>query len=347
MKLSVVIICWNDLQHIGPCLRSVYAETRSVDFEVIVTDNGSTDGSLQYVRKHFPLVRIVANGANLGFGPGNNAGIRVAKGEYVLILNPDTIIHDRALEKLVAYADRHPEAGAFGCRTLGSDGSLQGTAHPRPTLLRYLISALYLRWLGRLSDRFLCDENVGWSGRTEREIGYHAGCCLLVRSKLLNALGGFDERFFHQFEDADLCHRVWQTGSSVLYFPHAEITHIGGQNRGRYPIEVVLETERSKHKYFYKHYGMKGALGIRRVSLLHLFLRYVGYSVLRVFRRHEALDNRLKTYGVLIEWNWRLDPICFVERGQEPDLGYEPLAGSSNASQTVSESRGTISVKEV
>jgi GT2 family glycosyltransferase len=340
MRLSVVIICWNDLQHIGPCLRSVYAETKSIDFEVIVADNGSTDGSLALVREHFPGVRIVANGANLGFGPGNNAGIRVAQGEYVLILNPDTIIHDRALEKLVAYADGHPEAGAFGCRTLNLDGSLQGTAHPRPTLLRYLIGALYLRWLGRLSDFFLSDEYIGWNGLTEREIGFHAGCCLLVRSRLLKALGGFDERFFHQFEDADLCHRVWNSGSSVLFFPHAELTHIGGQNRGRYPIKVVLETERSKIKYFHKHYGIKGAIRIRRASLLYWSLRYVGYRLLRVFRQSEALDNRLKMYRVLIKWNWRLNPIRFIESGLEPDVGYEPLAGVSTPLQTASQSLG-------
>jgi GT2 family glycosyltransferase len=326
MKLSIVVICWNDLEHIGPCLRSVYAETKEIDFEVIVTDNGSTDGSLEWVQEHFPGVRIVKNCANLGFGPGNNAGIRVAQGEYVLILNPDTIIHNRALEKLVAYADRHPEAGAFGCRTLNMDGSLQGTAHPRPTLLRYLMRAIFLRWLGRLSDWFLCDEYVGWNGRTEREIGFHAGCCLLVRSKLLKVLGGFDERFFHQFEDADLCHRIWESGRSVLFFPDAELTHIGGQNRGRYPIRVVLETERSKYRYFHKHYGRAGAVGIRYVSLLHWCLRYVGYSALRVVRRKADLDSRLKMYRVLIKWNRSLDPVGFVETGQEPDVGYEPLA---------------------
>lgn len=337
MKLSVVIICWNDLQHIGPCLRSVYDATKAVDFEVIVADNGSTDNSLLYVREHFTEVRIVANGANLGFGRGNNAGIRAAKGEYVLILNPDTIIHNRALEKLVAYADRHPEAGAFGCRTLNLDGSLQGTAHPRPTLCRYLIRALRLRQLGRLSDFFLSDEYVGWNGLTERKIGFHAGCCLLVRSKLLNELGGFDERFFHQFEDADLCHRIWKTGSSVLYFPDAEVTHIGGQNRGRYPINVVLETERSKYKYFHKHYGVKGAVGIRCISLLHLCLRYLGYRCLRVFRRDVALDNRLKMYRVLIKWNWHLNPIRFVKSGQEPNVGYEPLDSASNALQRASQ----------
>ena len=123
MKLSIVIICWNDLKVISNCLKSLFEETKSITFEVIVSDNGSSDGSLEYIRKNFPSVRIVENGANLGFAKGNNAGIHVAQGEYVLILNPDTIILDHALEKLVAYAEKHPEAGALGCRVLNLDGS--------------------------------------------------------------------------------------------------------------------------------------------------------------------------------------------------------------------------------
>src|SRR5436309_696058 len=130
MKLSVVIICWNALRVIMTCLKSIFEETRDTEFEVIVSDNGSTDGSLGHIRRDFPQVRIVENGANLGFAKGNNAGIRSAEGEYVLILNPDTIIRDRALEKLVAFADDHPEAGAFGCRVLNPDGSFQTPARP-------------------------------------------------------------------------------------------------------------------------------------------------------------------------------------------------------------------------
>src|SRR5208337_5147644 len=99
----------------------------------------------------FANVRIVENKANLGFAKGNNAGIRVAQGEYILILNPDTVILNRALEKLVAFADRHPEAGAFGCRVLNPDGSFQIPARPIPTVSSKLVGALYLRWLGRLS----------------------------------------------------------------------------------------------------------------------------------------------------------------------------------------------------
>jgi N-acetylglucosaminyl-diphospho-decaprenol L-rhamnosyltransferase len=297
-----------------------------VDFEVIVTDNGSTDGSLDHIRQHFPQVRIVANGQNVGYGPGNNAGFKVAAGEYVFILNPDTILRPHALSRLIEFADKHPEAGAFGCRTLNSDGSLQGTAQPRPTVFGRLLGALYLRGLGRFSAKLCADTYPGWDGRTEREIGYQAGCTLLVRGELLRKLGGFDERFFHQFEDADLCHRVWLSGKSVLFCPDAEIVHIGGAKRGGYPIKVVLETQRSKYKYFHKHYGIKAAARIRRVSLIDYGVRYAGYGLTAFFNRGETLKARLKMYRVLLKWHWKLNPARFIEHGEEPDLGYGPLA---------------------
>jgi GT2 family glycosyltransferase len=119
----------------------------------------------------------------------------MAQGEYVLVLNPDTVICDRAIEKMVAYADSHPQAGAFGCRVLNADGSDQSSARPIPTIWSYLIAALYLRWLGQLSNLCTADTYVDWAGTTtEREIGFQAGCFILVRGELVKRLDGFDER---------------------------------------------------------------------------------------------------------------------------------------------------------
>jgi N-acetylglucosaminyl-diphospho-decaprenol L-rhamnosyltransferase len=326
MKLSIVIICWNDLKVIANCLKSIFDETNHFDFEVIVSDNGSTDGSVDFIRERFPEARIVENNANLGFAEGNNAGIRIAQGEYILILNPDTVILNRALEKLVAFADRHPESGAFGCRVLNPDSSFQNPARPIPTIPGYLVSALYLRWLGRCSRAFESDTYVGWEGREERTIGYQMGCCVMFRGELLKRLGGFDERFFYHFEETDLCCRVWQSGSSILFFPGAEITHLGGQSVGRFPIRFALETYRSGYRFFYKHYGVKGLISIRRINLLGLGLRYCGYKAISLFKNSEALQNRLKKDAVALKWNFRIDPVEFIRTGEEPNLGYEPLA---------------------
>jgi N-acetylglucosaminyl-diphospho-decaprenol L-rhamnosyltransferase len=326
MKLSIVIICWNDQKVIQQCIESIYSGTTEFDFEVIVSDNGSTDESLSIIRERFPAVKIVENRANVGFGRGNNAGIRVSQGEYVLILNPDTIIIGHALETLVRYADEHSEAGAFGARVLNPDGSFQDCARPIPTVRGYLIAALYFRFLGRFFDGLASDIYPGWDGRTEREIGFQSGCCVMFRKQLLDQLKGFDEQFFYHFEEVDLCYRVWKAGKSLRFCPNAEITHLGGQSVSRAPVRFALETYRSRYRFFYKHFREKGVRQIRWVSLVHLAVRWLGYSVLGLFKPRADLRDRLACYRVLLSWNWQIDPLRFVREGVEPELGFAPLA---------------------
>jgi GT2 family glycosyltransferase len=320
MKLSIVIICWNDLKVIGECLRSIYTGTHSIGFEVIISDNGSSDGSVEFIHQNYPQARVVENPANLGFAKGNNVGIRVSKGEYVLILNPDTIIHDGALDKWIASADRHPEAGAFGCRVLNVDGSYQHPAQPFPTIRRQWIAALYLRPLAYVSKVFISDMYTGWKGDTERTIDWQCGCCVLFRGNLLKRLGGFDEQFFYHYEEVDLCRRVWEAGYPILYTPEASITHLGGQSVNRFPIRFALESYRNRYRYFYKHYGRKGAHRCRSVSLAWLRVRQLGYGLAGLVKPTDALKSRMQMYRIAIEWNRRLDPVRFVETGEEPEV---------------------------
>ncbi|RYD80204.1 MAG: glycosyltransferase family 2 protein, partial [Verrucomicrobiaceae bacterium] len=254
------------------------------------------------------------------------AGFREARGEYVLILNPDTIIHKGSIEKLLSNAESHPEAGAFGCRMLNADGTYQRSAHPIPSVRSYLIAALYLRGLVRFGGAFEADTYTRWTGTTDRAIGFQAGCCLLIRRELLLKLRGFDERLFHQFEDADLCKRVWGTGYSVRFCPEAVITHIGGQNRGRYPIPVILETHRSRYRFFFKHYGEKAVRQLRWISLAGTSLRFAGYTLLSLWQGRTRHENRLQMYRVLMQWHWRINPIRFILAGEEPDTGCAPLS---------------------
>jgi GT2 family glycosyltransferase len=323
MKLSIVIICWNDWKVIENCLASIFAGTRRTEFEVIVSDNGSTDGSVEKIRAQFPAVHLVENRANLGFAKGNNAGIRAASGEYVLILNPDTIVHDGSLDRWIEFADRHPEAGAFGCRVHNPDGTYQRSARPFPTISRYLVSAFGLRFLGRLDRPVLSDEYEGWKGDTEREVDWQSGCCVMLRGDMLRQLGGFDERFFYQFEEVDLCRRVWGAGSRIRFTPEVSITHLGGQSVGRFPVRFAIEVCRNGYRYFYKHYGPKGARQYRRMILAKTRLRQAGYGMANLVRPTEVMKGRLAMYRATVQWNKQLDPIEFVERGIE-----QPVEGA-------------------
>lgn len=325
MKLSVIIICWNDLRVIPECLRSIYAGTRSSDFEVLVSDNGSTDGSVEFIRKNYPDVRVLENGANLGFGKGNNVGIRASNADYVLILNPDTIIREGALDRLVQFADKHPGAGGFGCRVLNPDGTYQTSARLFPTVRRYWVSALGLKKLANVSRMFLFEEYPGWFGETERPIDWQSGCCVMFRGDLLRSLGGFDEQFFYHFEEVDLCRRVWSSGHPILFAPDAVITHLGGQSVGRFPVRFEIEKHRNRYRYFYKHFGPQAARQCRRLSIVKIRVRQLGYRLLSLWKPTELTQRRLEMYREVVRWNKALDPVSFVEKGEEPRVEQSAL----------------------
>lgn len=323
MKLSIVILCWNDLHVIAECLESIYSNTHVVDFEVIVADNGSTDGSVECIHKNFPEVQVIENRTNLRFARGNNRGIFASNGDYILILNPDTILQDGALDRWVEFADRHPEAGGFACRVVNSDGSYQGCARPFPTVRGEWLSACCLRFLGYVCERFVADRYIRWRGETERTVDWQAGCCLMVRAWLLKKLGGFDEQFEYYYEDIDLCHRIWDAGWSILYTPEVEITHLKGQSTKRYRLAFEIDKYRNRYRYYYKYFGRKGVRRCRRATLVWLWVRRIGYGLLRFVQRSESLGCRLTVYRVAAEWNSGVNPVEFVTNGREPEVGQE------------------------
>jgi GT2 family glycosyltransferase len=326
MQLSIVILCWNDRKIIRDCLQSIYAGTHSTQFEVIVSDNGSTDGSPEFIRLTFPQVQVLENCANLRFSKGNNVGIRACRGRWILILNPDTIIRDGALDRWVQFAEQHPEAGGFGCRVLNSDGSYQGCARPFPTVCREWVAALYLRFLGYISDLFLSDKYVGWKGNTERLIDWQAGCSVLLRADLLSQLGGFDEQFYYYYEDVDLCRRIWNAGYTILYTPDVVITHLGGQSTQNFRVAFELDKYRNRYRYFYKYFGRAGARRCRHSSLAWIWIRYAAHGLIQLIDFSDARRARLELYRAAAEWNMRVDPVRLVETGEEPQVSVQPAA---------------------
>ena len=328
MKLSIVVLCWNDWKVISGCLESIYVEPHPFDFEVIVADNGSTDDTVERIRKTFPQVRIVENGMNLRFAKGNNTGIQASLGDYVLILNPDTILHPGSLDRWMEFVDRHPEAGGFGCRVLNADGSYQGAARPFPSNRGDWIAALYLRPLAYLSDYCTSDIYVRWKGDSERTIDWQSGCCLLVRGELLRRLGGFDGQFSYYYEDMDLCHQIWDSGHPIIYTPDVTITHLGGQSTTwRYPVAFELDKYRNRYRYYYKYFGDEGRTSLP-AQLPGMDLGsprglQPGPACEAVRRSSSAGSN---LYKLAARWNRLVDPVRLVEDGEEPVTNFQATA---------------------
>jgi GT2 family glycosyltransferase len=142
----------------------------------------------------------------------------------------------------------------------------------------------------------------------------------MFREDLLKSLGGFDEQFFYHFEEVDLCRRVRSAGRPILFTPEAVITHLGGQSVNRFPVRFEIEKHRSRYRYFYKHFGARAAWRCRRLSIARIRVRQVGYGLLNLLKPEETIQRRLDMYREVIRWNQALDPVEFVEKGEEPRL---------------------------
>lgn len=268
MDVSVIIVNWNTRQITCDCLHSVYRETTAVDFEVIVVDNGSTDGSVEAIQKEFPQVCLIANQDNRGFAAANNQGMVLARGRYILLLNSDTLVLDGAIQKMVRFADQNPDTGVLGCRVLNRDRTLQRTCFMYPSLLNGLLEATYLNKLFPRS-RFWAREGMGWWNRDDvRDVEVVTGCFMLVRSESLKQVGLMDERFYMYAEESDWCYRFKQSGWRVLFTPEAQIIHLGGQSSAMRSGEMIIQLRLSILKFVRKHHGW---LACRIMGLITAF----------------------------------------------------------------------------
>ncbi len=225
MKLSVIIVNFNTKDLTKVCIESVMNEGSKLDFEVVVVDNNSKDGSVTELKKlwrKYKNLKIIENKDNLGFSKANNQGSKVASGEYILLLNSDTVVKRFSLKKLVAFAESREDAGVIGARLLNSDGSLQGSCFRFPSIK----NAIKEYWLGQ---KGLFEKYVP-KGNKPVEVEAVVGAAFLMTPRALQEVGLLDERYFMYFEDVDYCRRVWRKGLKVYYLPEARIIHYHGES---------------------------------------------------------------------------------------------------------------------
>ncbi|GAB4314186.1 MAG: glycosyltransferase [Bacteroidales bacterium] len=260
MKLSVIIVSYNVCHFLEQCLLSVQTAMKGVDGEVWVVDNHSADGSVAMVRKRFPEVKVIANKENRGFSYANNQAIEKSAGEYVLLLNPDTVVEEDTFQKVVSYMDNHPEAGALGVKMFDGNGKFLPESKrglPTPMVAFYKIfglSALFpkSKTFGRYHLGFLNPDEI-------HEVDVLSGAFMLLRRSALEKTGLLDETFFMYGEDIDLSYRIQKAGYKNIYFPHTRIIHYKGESTKKSSINYVLVFYRAMVIFARKHFSAKNA----------------------------------------------------------------------------------------
>lgn len=229
VDVSVIVVSYNTRALTLKCLRSFFDETTGIDYEVRVVDNDSADGSADAIRAEFPNAALHASGENLGFGRATNLAADEARGEYLLLLNPDTEVLDGAVQKLLAFARSCPDKGIYGGRTILPDGTLDpGSCFGRITLWSAFCGFVGLTSLFR-GRRLFDPESLGaWQRDSVRSVDIVAGCFMLIHRSVWEALGGFDPQFFMYGEEADFCLRARAAGYDPTFTPLATIIHHGG-----------------------------------------------------------------------------------------------------------------------
>ncbi|MGH9878910.1 MAG: glycosyltransferase family 2 protein [Nitrososphaerales archaeon] len=286
MELSIIIVNFNGKNFLEDCLQSI-REHVQFEHEVIVVDNASTDGSVEYLRGNFPDVKLIVSPENRGFTGGNNLGAQEAKGRYLLLLNNDTVVTS-SLDPLIEMMQREPAIGALGCNMVYGDGRLQESVGYEHTALRILLSWMPIaRMLPDNLARRTVPATSNFYQKDAVEADWISGAFLITPLLLWHRLGGLDENYFMYIEDVDYCRRVHDEGLRVMYSNLVKITHFEGGGRSWIGRRAVLNTADSYVIYARKFYGVLGRISIRTIfpliflarAMSHWFMHVMGHDV--------------------------------------------------------------------
>jgi len=283
--VSIIIVSWNTREILRDCLASIAHQTQS-SHEVIVVDNASTDGTQDMVVEDFPDITLIANTENVGFAAANNQGLTIAKGAKLLLLNPDTIILDEAIDRMIKWLDMHPDVGCVGCQVWEDEETIQHTCFAEPHPVNLAIGEFNLYRLARWLPIFGRPEYTGWDRKETRQVDVVSGMFMLVPRTVLESVGLMDEAFFVYSEEADWCRRIRDAGWLCVFAPVARILHLDGGSKSTVQIRsrMYVQMQKSKMIYIRKHYGRIGEWSVRAVFVTGALMRgsvFGGLSLVR------------------------------------------------------------------
>jgi GT2 family glycosyltransferase len=294
--LSIVVVSWNTRDLLRDCLASVQARLGPLDAEVIVVDNASGDDTAEMVRREFPTVHLVANADNRGFAAANNQGLAIARGRYVLLLNPDTVVLDDVLAGAVEHADRHPDVAVVGCQVMESETALQRTCFRFPSpwhTFLYATGLARLRPRSRLAGREWYGD---WDRATARDVDVVSGMFMLVRRSAIDEVGPMDESYFVYAEETDWCYRFRRAGWRCAFAPVGRILHVhgGGQSTGQVSVRMTVQLQRSLLIFHRKHLGRAAWAATKCLFVVAMASRAVGWSLRSAIARGAGAKARAR-----------------------------------------------------
>ena len=304
-ELTIIIVSYNTREMTLECLRSVFRQTQTTDYEVIVVDNNSQDGSGHSIRGEFPDVQLIQLGENIGFARANNLAAARAKGDRILLLNPDTVVLDHAIDRLMTFAHQNPSCGIWGGRTLFGNGSLNPNSCWREMSLWTLgCYALGLTHVAPNSPLFNPESYAGWDRSTVRHVDIVTGCLFLIDRSLWKALGGFNSVFFMYAEEADLCHRARKAGAQPIITPDATICHYGRAVEGLGSAQRV-KVFKGKATFMRLHWSpLRRRMG-ETLFLQAVLLRWWTYRTLAQLTRKSKFSRQADDWKTI--WRQRAD----------------------------------------
>jgi GT2 family glycosyltransferase len=302
MDLSVSIVNHNNRELLDGCLASVYEGTSGLAFEVIVIDNASDDGSAAMAREKYPRAILIENKERLGFAANQNQGIRRASGEFVVLLNNDTIVRAGAFEKLVGFMRANPRSGLAGPRLLNPDGFVQESCYRTPTLGVLFYDATFISFLFPNNPVF--GGYKRWAHDAVREVPSISGACIAARRAAVDEVGLLDERFFMYFEDHDWCLRFRRAGWKIQFVPDAQVVHYGGGSEGHFGHDRFDTFYRGMNLFYAKHYGRASLAAVALLNVTGAALRIAGWGALSIFGRtfRERYEARAPYFKRRIAW---------------------------------------------
>ena len=300
-KVSIIIVSWNTEKYLKSCLESVIRNVISIGYELFVVDNNSADASADMVASDFPSVKLIRNNANIGFARANNMAISASSGEYVLVLNPDTVVLPGAVEKMAEFMNGHPRVGVCGPKILDGSGRVDPWRREFPTLKRAFWRDSILGRLFPVSSTAV--QQTDYSPDMPKQVDWIHGCCMFVRRKTIQEVGVMEQKLFLTFEEQDWCLRMYKNNWEAFYVPAAGIIHYGAESRKQISnLEDYLHTRRSEFVFIRKHYGMLSVLCLRCFVAFSSLMLMVKWLILCLAMHYSSLAVSKRNFYTSLFW---------------------------------------------